>query len=239
MADPLALTGERTLPDVPEENYWYRRHVAAYRFASRYARGRVLEVGCGEGYGAAMLSKRADTFGLEYDPRVAAHAAGRYPAVRVAVADACRLPVRGSTFDAIVALQVLEHLHCAETFLTACRRALAPSGTVVLSTPNRVTFSPQGTRNPFHVHEYTADEFEGLARTAFGDVSLLGLRHGPALRTRERLGGGSLPAALIEHGYQGLSKPARALAGAVRERHFRVSASRVERSLDLLAVCRP
>src|SRR5512147_3229807 len=29
---PLELTGERTLPDVPEENYWYRRHVAVYEW---------------------------------------------------------------------------------------------------------------------------------------------------------------------------------------------------------------
>ena len=29
---PLELTGERTLPDVPEENYWYQRHVAVYEW---------------------------------------------------------------------------------------------------------------------------------------------------------------------------------------------------------------
>src|SRR5215211_4755070 len=29
---PLALTGERTLPDIPEENYWFRRHLAVYEW---------------------------------------------------------------------------------------------------------------------------------------------------------------------------------------------------------------
>ena len=29
---PLELTGERTLPDVPAENYWFRRHLAVYEW---------------------------------------------------------------------------------------------------------------------------------------------------------------------------------------------------------------
>src|SRR5204862_7899663 len=57
---PLELTGERTLPDVPEENYWFRRHLAVYRWiASHRVRGRVVDMACGEGYGAAMLAQTA------------------------------------------------------------------------------------------------------------------------------------------------------------------------------------
>jgi len=53
---PLELTGERTLPDVPEENYWYRRHVAAYEWiAERCAGLRVVDLACGEGYGSDLL----------------------------------------------------------------------------------------------------------------------------------------------------------------------------------------
>src|SRR5881396_1623850 len=56
----LELTGERTLPDVPEENYWYQRHVAVYAWiAERCAGLRVADLACGEGYGSALLARRA------------------------------------------------------------------------------------------------------------------------------------------------------------------------------------
>ena len=51
---PLALTGERTLPDIPEENYWYRRHLAVYEWIADRCRGLdVVDLACGEGYGSA------------------------------------------------------------------------------------------------------------------------------------------------------------------------------------------
>ena len=53
---PLSLTGERTLPDVPEENYWFRRHLAVYEWIAARAHGRrVVDLACGEGYGSAVL----------------------------------------------------------------------------------------------------------------------------------------------------------------------------------------
>jgi hypothetical protein len=49
---PLELTGERTLPDVPEENYWFRRHLVVYEWiAARVGGRRVVDLACGEGYG--------------------------------------------------------------------------------------------------------------------------------------------------------------------------------------------
>src|SRR5579862_8952421 len=57
---PLSLTGERTLPDVPAENYWYQRHLAVYEWiAERVAGLQVLDMACGEGYGAARLGQAA------------------------------------------------------------------------------------------------------------------------------------------------------------------------------------
>jgi len=50
---PLHLTGERTLPDVPEENYWYQRHLVVYRWIAERVDGlHVVDVASGEGYGA-------------------------------------------------------------------------------------------------------------------------------------------------------------------------------------------
>ena len=57
---PLALTGERTLPDVPMENYWFRRHLAVYEWvAERCAGLDVVDMACGEGYGVDVLARRA------------------------------------------------------------------------------------------------------------------------------------------------------------------------------------
>src|SRR5690348_17393145 len=57
---PLPLTGERTLPDVPEENYWYRRHLVVYEWIATHVDGlHVVDVASGEGYGANVLAQRA------------------------------------------------------------------------------------------------------------------------------------------------------------------------------------
>ena len=79
---PLELTGERTLPDVPEENYWYRRHVAVYEWiADRCAGLRVADLACGEGYGSDLLAERAaEVIGVDANPEAYEHAAGALPA---------------------------------------------------------------------------------------------------------------------------------------------------------------
>ena len=63
----LPLTGERTIPGLAQENYWFRRHEVVYeRLADRCAGRDVLEAGCGEGYGAALLGRDGVT-GLDLD----------------------------------------------------------------------------------------------------------------------------------------------------------------------------
>ena len=182
----LPLTGERTVPDVPSENYWFRRHEAAYRFAARHADGRILDAGSGEGYGAAFLGAVA----LELEEAAAVHATRQYPGLRVVRGDLCRMPVAPASFDGIVSLQVLEHLWCAERFVERARDILRPGGALVLSTPNRPTFSPDGTLNPFHSHEYTAEELERLLRRSFDRVELFGVRHGIYLESLDVLAAG-------------------------------------------------
>ena len=235
----VPLTGERTVPGIPRENYWFQRHVAAYRFAERFARGRALDVGAGEGYGAAKLGRRMGTtvVAVEYDRSVAAHAAGTYPAVRLAVGDACHLPVRDGSFDVVAAMQVLEHLFCADRFVASCARALRPGGVFVLSTPNRPTFSPDGVLNPFHVYEYEASELRALLSTRFGSVELYGLRHRGRLRFADAALREPLQRRLIRAGYDGLPGAQRGLLRSARPRHFRVT-TETEGALDLLAVCR-
>src|SRR5690349_8566793 len=77
---PLELTGERTLPDVPEENYWYRRHLAVYEWIAERVEGlSVADLACGEGYGSDVLARRAaEVVGIDANPDAHEHARLRY-----------------------------------------------------------------------------------------------------------------------------------------------------------------
>jgi SAM-dependent methyltransferase len=231
----LRLTGERTLPGIPRENYWFRRHVAAYRFAATVVRGRVVDAGAGEGYGSALLAGRAGSvLALDLDAVAVRHAARRYPAARHVQADLCRLPLADGAVDGIVALQVLEHLPCAEGFLDTCRHALRRGGRLVLSTPNRATF-PSG-RNPWHEREYDDAELGALLRSRFEDVRLIGVGHGAVLRAVDRALGEPVQHRLVREPYEALPRWLRGALRAVRARAFVVGADALS-SLDLLAVC--
>src|SRR3954454_6268940 len=67
--DALPLTGDRTIPELAEENYWFRRHEVVYERLADHCAGRdVLEAGCGEGYGADLIADVARcVIGLNYD----------------------------------------------------------------------------------------------------------------------------------------------------------------------------
>ena len=65
---------------------------------------------------------------------------------------------------------------------------LAPGGVAFVSTPNLLTLAPPGAEksdNPWHVHEYRAEEFRRLCEAHFAAVELLGLFHARKLRAHE------------------------------------------------------
>lgn len=243
MACPLPLTGERTLPGIAEENYWYRRHEAVYRaLAPRCAGTAVLEAGCGEGYGADLLAAAgARVVALDLDGATTAHVARRYPRVAAARANLVALPVRDGACAAVVSLQVLEHLWDQEQFLRECARVLVPGGELLLSTPNRLTFSPDpGTpRNPFHTRELTATELAGLLVDAgFARVTVTGLHHGARLRALDARYGGSVAAAQVAAALTGCAwtEGLRRDVASVTCADFVLEDRDVDASLDLIAV---
>src|SRR5436853_5470259 len=186
---PLSLTGERTLPDVPAENYWYRRHLAVYRWIAERVRGLdVVDMACGEGYGTAVLAERAARVtGVDANPEAHEHARIKYahPGVRF-VRDL--VESYSEPCDAIVFLQTIEHLQDPAAVLDHFRRLLRPGGTVYVSTPNVLTLAPPGadrSGNPWHVREYRAEEFRELCAAGFDEVELLGLFHAGKLRLHE------------------------------------------------------
>jgi len=193
----LTLTGERTIPDLDIENYWFRRHQVVYqRLAPRCADREVLEAGCGEGYGADLIAGVARrVVAVDYDAAAVAHVRSRYPAVEVMQANLATLPLPDASVDVVVNFQVIEHLWDQPQFIAECARVLRPSGLLMVSTPNRITFSPGRDTpvNPFHTRELNADELtELLADAGFSRISVSGLFHGPRLREMDARHGGSI-----------------------------------------------
>ena len=224
------------MPGIPEENYWFRRHEAAYLALAPYcADAVVLEAGCGEGYGAELLAGVATLVcGLDYDAATVAHVARAYPEVRAVRANLAALPFGESTVDVVANLQVIEHLWDQEGFLAQCRRVLRPGGRLLLTTPNRLTFSPgrDTPLNPFHTRELAPDELEALLREAgFAVDRLAGLRHKALLHE-------SIIDAQVRVAVSGQPWPPELLAAvrAVTADDFVISSQDLETSLDLVAV---
>jgi SAM-dependent methyltransferase len=240
----LPLTGERTVPGLDVENYWFRRHEAVYlALAPGCAGAVVLDAGVGEGYGAALLARSAHrVVGLELDPAVAAHVDARYPAVATVRADLQAFPVGDGAVDAVVNLQVIEHLWDQPGFLSECALVLRPGGRLHCATPNRLTFSPGAgpddrPLNPFHTRELTGVELAALVADAGLAVeSLVGLHHGPGLRDVDARHGGSVIDAQIALALSGQAWPdqlAADVAGVTAE-DFVLRADDLDASLDLL-----
>src|ERR1700761_3562675 len=193
----LTLTGERTIPDLDIENYWFRRHEVVYqRLAPRCAGRDVLEAGCGEGYGADLIAGVARrVVAVDYDEAAVTHVRSRYPRVEVMQANLAQLPLPDASVDVVLNFQVIEHLWDQAQFVAECARVLRPSGLLMVSTPNRITFSPGRDTpvNPFHTRELNADELtELLIDGGFSDVSISGLFHGPHLSEMDARHGGSI-----------------------------------------------
>jgi SAM-dependent methyltransferase len=241
---PLRLTGERTLPDVPEENYWFRRHLVVYDWiAARVAGQRVIDMACGEGYGSDVLARSAaSVVGVDANPEAHEHARLRYRAPNLRFAREL-VETFAEPADAVVFLQTIEHLESPADALAHFRSLVGADGTVYLSTPNVLTLAPKGQErsgNPWHVHEYRAREFEELCSASFARVELYGLFHARKLRAHElalRAGWDRVhPRLRLTEPFYSRFTPAIATSDfALRDR----AQADLDRALDFLAVCRP
>jgi SAM-dependent methyltransferase len=244
--DVLTLTGERTIPGLDVENYWFRRHEVVYQhLAPRCAGREVLEAGCGEGYGADLIAAVARrVVAVDYDQTTVAHVRARYPRVEVMHGNLAELPLADASVDVVVNFQVIEHLWDQTQFVTECARVLRPSGLLMVSTPNRITFSPGRDTpiNPFHTRELNADELSRLLIDAgFTSVSMSGVFHGPRLAEMDARHGGSIIDAQIARAVADAPWPAELLAdvAAVSTADFDVvdaDMRDINDSLDLVAI---
>ena len=238
---PLALTGERTLPDVPEENYWYQRHLVVYEWIRARIGGlRVVDMACGEGYGTNVLAAAAAAaVGVDANPEAHEHARLRYVGANIRFARDL-VETFDEPADAVVFLQTIEHVQNPGEILDHLKSMLRPGGTAYVSTPNVLTLAPEGAEksgNPWHVKEYRPEEYRELCEAHFDHVELLGLFHARKLRLHElaiqKAGWDDVHARL------GITKPFYdRFVPAISARDFALRPAPLERALDFLAILR-
>lgn len=182
----LEPTGERMILDryqsSPEDYAIYLMHIATYRFAEPHARGkRVLDFGCGSGYGAHLIAETAaSVIGVDVADDAVAYARSHFVRDNLSyqrVSADGNLPFAEGSFDTVLSFQVLEHIREPARYLASIRRVLATNGKLVLATPDRSTrlLPLQRPWNRWHVREYSATELEHLLSCYFAKVDVMGM----------------------------------------------------------------
>ena len=175
----VEFTGERVIPGQVNDDLW-SEHVARYAFARRYAQGkRVLDAGCGTGYGSAELAQSAaEVTGVDIAADAIEYARTNYPiaGLRFIESSCTAVPFPPESFDVLVAFEVIEHIPNFRAFLDESARVLTAEGLFIVSSPNKRYYArtrAQTGPNPFHEHEFEAEEFVRELERVFPNVRLL------------------------------------------------------------------
>lgn len=196
------FTGERVIPGKVDTDL-LNEHVARYAFAARMAGGRrVLDAGCGSGYGAAKLAAGArEVLGIDISQEAVDYAREHYqaPNLRFERADCLGIPAADGSFDLVAAFEIIEHLSDWRAFLAEVRRVLAPAGEFIVSTPNRLYYAEARAGlgpNPFHVHEFDYQEFRSELESVFSHVDIYFENHTDAIVFTGAAGAGATESAV-------------------------------------------
>lgn len=184
------FTGERVIPELVDADL-LNEHLARYRFAKRFAdklgvSARILDAGCGTGYGTAELSGAASVTGTDVAAEAVSHAHARYGSERVRfIQGSCEtLPFSDAAFDLLTAFEVIEHLDRWQDLLAEAQRVLKPDGVFLVSTPNRDYYEQsrgEAGPNPFHRHEFDYAEFQEALSARFAHVRIWTQNHAEAI----------------------------------------------------------
>jgi len=181
----LEFTGERVVPGLVDPNL-FNEHLSRYRFAAHFADAmanpRVLDAGCGSGYGTGEFSCAASVVAMDIAFDAVAHARKEFGRACVEfLRGACEsLPFADASFDLVVAFEVIEHLERWPQMLTEARRVLRDNGALLVSTPNKAWYGESRAgagANPYHVHEFEYAEFGAALRDVFPHVRIWRQNH--------------------------------------------------------------
>lgn len=157
----LDPSDERMVPESADRSTFWE-HVYRYAFASRFVAGkRVLDIACGEGYGATALQRAgaAQVIGVDVSELACLHARSKY-GLDARPGTAEEIPLADHSVDVVVSFETIEHLSNPSRFLDECVRVLASDGRLVISTPDKEIYTDRlGARNRHHCSEMTEDEF--------------------------------------------------------------------------------
>lgn len=181
------FSGERVIPGKVDVDLW-NEHLSRYLFASRLCRfKKVIDLGCGSGYGSAELAKKAESVvGVDVSEEAIAEAREQYTAANLQfqVASLEQLPFADGSFQLGVCFEVIEHLTGYRKLLAEARRVLAPGGQLVISTPN-IQFYAESRKltgpNPFHEHEFSYQEFRAVLGEFFEHQTFFVQNHASGL----------------------------------------------------------
>jgi SAM-dependent methyltransferase len=178
MTASTRLTGERPQQGVTPDSL-LTLHAAGYRAVrERMGEGRVLDVGCGQGFESETLVAPARRIvGADYSAEATDAATGR-PGLSVAQMDALSLGFASRSFDAVCSSHLIEHFTDPELHVAEMARVLAADGTAFILTPNE----PADFENPFHLHLFDRHELRSMLERHFHDVWLGGVDATPAVK---------------------------------------------------------
>ena len=254
---------ERTDPTNKASHPFYCQYRAVYEYAAMFVPAqRVLDAGCGAGYGAHLLAQNAkQVIAIDKDRKTIQQAKRRYPLpnLQFHARDVRQLSVyTPCSFDVICCFHTVEHLKEPVRFLQEVGKLLSDSGVLLISTPNRKkTFIEW----PYHEREYTTEEFQVLLSTCFADMTLYALHASQSVHQFRDIQARAvrwiirwdipqlhrwLPKRLQQIGFDiggwmlkiWLSKARADYMSRITVRDFQVKGEQLDEGLDLIGVCR-
>lgn len=165
-----AWTGERLETFITNEIM--TEHLHRYAMALEMSEGKnVLDIACGEGYGANLLASRSSAVtAVDADPLTISRAKEKYkpPNIQFITGSILDIPVPDHSVDLVTCFETLEHLEEHEKMMQEVKRVLKPDGILLISTPDKKIYSDStGYKNPHHKKELYGDEFKDLVNGFF------------------------------------------------------------------------
>lgn len=180
-SENLNFTGERFVPEM--HGNIELEHLHRYLQAGEIAAGKVvLDIACGEGYGSAVLAKKAvKVIGVDISVETVKHAQKRYQKenLEYMVGSCADIPLPDASVDMVVSFETIEHHEQHEQMMQEIKRVLRPTGVLLISSPDKYHYSASAGSdysNPYHIKELYQHEFKQLLENYFKNIAYFGQR---------------------------------------------------------------